>query len=61
MDPVSGTFAGFGFFSNLIERGSSREITVSSCPVLALCPAVSKTHAGFSVFSFHMPILSYAV
>ena len=26
------------FFSNLIERGSSSGIAVSSCPVLALCP-----------------------
>ena len=55
MDPVSGTFAGFGFFSNLTERGSCNGTTVSSCPVLALCPRFLISACG--VFSF---FVSYA-
>ena len=53
-------FTGFGFFSNLIERlqrDSSQLLRFSSRSMSGfLFP-----YAGFSVFSFHMPILVYTV
>ena len=53
MDPVSGTFAGFGF-SPILLSGSSG-IAVSSCSVLAVCPRFLISTCG--VFSF---FVSYA-
>ena len=54
MDPLSGTFAGFGF-SPILLSGSSGGIAVSSCSVLALCPRF--LISAFGVFNF---FVSYA-
>ena len=53
MDPVRGTFVGFGF-SPILLSGSSG-IAVSSCSVLAICPRFLISSCG--VFSF---FVSYA-
>ena len=53
MDPVRGTFVGFGF-SPILLSGSSG-IAVSSCSVLAICPRFLISACG--VFSF---FVSYA-
>ena len=55
MDPVSGTFPGFGFFPISLSGSSCGVAAVSSCSVLALCPRFLISACG--VFSFSV---SYA-
>ena len=58
MDPVRGTFVGFGFSPILLSDSSGQSVLVQFSQYVRdfLFP-----HAGFSVFSFHMPILSLSV
>ena len=55
IDPVRRKFVAFGI-SPILFSGSSG-IVVSSCSVLAVRPRFLISACGFSVFSFHMPIL----